>query len=134
MALSRKPQSVEYFLAHLSLTPDAKQCDLWRGPYFLRSNGRKYGRYMLEGREHTVHRIAAYLSGVMPRMDDFRYVKQTCGKTLCCNPQHLRMAPSPNPYDPKNADMEPPLSPARVPQYEFINSEMRRKRERAGRE
>lgn len=62
-------------------------CWLWTGGN-TEINGHAYGRFSAGGTRFYVHRLA-YRIWVGP-IQDGATVTQTCGFTLCCNPDHLR--------------------------------------------
>lgn len=62
-------------------------CWLWTGGV-ITVHGRSYGRFSIKGHRFYVHRLAymRWIGGI----PDGSTVYQTCGDSLCCNPEHLR--------------------------------------------
>jgi len=61
-------------------------CWIWTGPT-NEINGFQYGRFSINGQRFYSHRLAYRVwVGSIPTGAT---VTQTCGQTLCCNPDHL---------------------------------------------
>jgi len=90
--MSSRPrhQTPENFWSRVAITNDDSECWLWTGS--MSSTG--YGVIRWGGRTLLVHRVAAWLSGLIPDpkrdpKDMSSVVMHGCDNPLCCNPNHL---------------------------------------------
>lgn len=89
MARRATPES---FWARVN-TSRGKTCWEWKGSV----NSTGYGSLMYGGVACTAHRVAAYLSGLIPTIaaptdrKQSGFVLHSCDNRRCCNPSHMRI-------------------------------------------
>lgn len=72
---------------------DKDGCWIWQtgtsGKNLKGKTGRGYGRIAVDGTTMAVHRVIfTNFYGIIPHK---KHIDHTCGKRLCCNPEHLEM-------------------------------------------
>lgn len=87
-----KKSTFESFWARVN-TGRGKTCWEWKGSV----NSTGYGSLMYGGAACTAHRVAAYLSGLVPTIaapkdrKQSGFVLHSCDNRRCCNPAHMRI-------------------------------------------
>ena len=86
-----KPQTPESFWSRVDKSAGPDACWEWVGS--LNSNG--YGNTSWHGKLYTAHRVAAWLSGLVPTPSapvssrEPTHVLHRCDNRKCCNPAHF---------------------------------------------
>ncbi len=77
------PSVAERFWSKVSKGED-NTCWEWAAAL---NNG--YGWFLIDKKARNAHRVAAFLTGLIPTVDGGLHVLHRCDNTKCCNPKHL---------------------------------------------